>query len=530
MLFTSYSFIFFLILLFTAYYTVPKKFQWKLLLIASFVFYGLSGPKYLLYISATILSSYFAGRKLDGLHKLENDYLLANKESLSKEDKKSYKASAKSKRWKWLLACLLFNFGILAVIKYADFAILNVNTLLRLTGSDTELAFFRSALPLGISFYTFQTMGYIIDVYRGKYPAERNALRLALFVSFFPQVIQGPISRFDDLKQTLFGEHEYDGKTVSFGLQRVLLGFFKKLVIADRLLIAVRAIVENTAEYQGVYVLIGIFFYAVTLYCDFTGGIDITIGVAEALGIKLKENFDRPFYSKSITEYWRRWHISMGTWFKDYLFYPISVCKPMLKLSKRSRALFGENLGKRVPVYLSTIVVWFATGIWHGASWNFIVWGLTNGIVIIISQELSPLYAKFHKRFKIGQTAGYQVFRIVRTFWLMSFIRTFDCYGSVGTTFRMFGTIVTDFSLGKLLAGGLAGLGLTAADYAAAAFGVAVLLVISFAQRSGNDIRETLATRPIARYAFYTALIFSVVVLGVYGIGYDAKQFIYNQF
>ena len=216
---------------------------------------------------------------------------------------------------------MVFNFGILAVLKYSGFTLLNVKSLLDFMNFKNNIPILRFALPLGISFYTFQTMGYIIDVYRDKYPYEKNIFKLALFISFFPQLIQGPISRFDDLKETLFGEHSFDAKAISFGLQRILWGFFKKLVIADRLLPAVNTIVRNPEEYQGVYVLVGMFFYAIQLYADFTGGIDIAIGVAEVFGIRLKENFERPYFSKSITEYWRRWHISLGSWFREYMFF-----------------------------------------------------------------------------------------------------------------------------------------------------------------------------------------------------------------
>ena len=212
------------------------------------------------------------------------------------------------------------------------------------------------------------------------------------------------------MAETLYQEHSFDAKNVCYGLQRILWGFFKKLVIADRILTAVNEIIRNPDEYAGAYVFVGMMFYALELYADFTGGIDVTIGVAEVLGIRLTENFNRPFFSKSIKEYWNRWHITMGTWFTDYIFYPISVCGPMLKLSKFSRKKLGENLGKRVPIYLSSFVVWFATGIWHGASWNFIVWGLGNWVVIMISQELEPLYAKFHAKFHLQSNRWFPAF------------------------------------------------------------------------------------------------------------------------
>lgn len=530
MLFTSYSFILFLIALFVVYYLIPKKFQWMLLLLASYVFYSFAGFKYLFYIIATTFSTYFISRKLDKIQTIQADYLKEKKEELTRDERKAYKAVMKSKQRKWLTICLLFNFGILAVLKYADFAIGNINSVLDLLNVANKLPIFGFMLPLGISFYTFQTMGYIIDVYREKYHYEKNVFQLALFISFFPQMIQGPISRFDDLKETLFSEHSYDFKNISFGLQRILWGFFKKLVIADRLLIAVNTIVHDPDGFQGIYVVVGIFFYAIELYSDFTGGIDIAIGIAQVMGIKVKENFERPFFSKSISEYWRRWHITLFSWFKDYIFYPISISKPMLNLSKTCRARFGDEIGKRIPVYLASIIVWFITGIWHGAAWNFIVWGLLNCLIILVSQECHPLYAKFHNKFHVEHSFWYRLFQVGRTFWLMSFLRTFDCYRNVGLTFKMFGTIITKFNIAELFQGGMMKFGLTISDYIILIFGISLLLTISLLQRSGS-VREKLALRPVLlRYATYFIIFLAILLLGAYGVGYDASQFIYSQF
>jgi alginate O-acetyltransferase complex protein AlgI len=530
MIFTSYEFIIPLLVLFVLYYLVPKKVQWILLLIASYGFYSLAGIQFLLYIMVTTISTYFISRRLGKLQETQSNYLKKNKSLLSREEKKAYKGKIKAKSWRLLVLCLLFNFGILAVIKYADFMISNVNSVFGLFRLNQELSYFKFAIPLGISFYTFQSMGYLIDVYRKKYPLEKNIFKLALFISFFPQLIQGPISRFNDLKETMFREHNFDARTISFGLQRILWGYFKKVVIADRLLSGVTTIIGNPDLYQGSYVLVVTFFYAIQLYADFTGGIDITIGIAQVFGIKIKENFNRPYFSKSTVEYWRRWHITLGTWFKEYLFYPISVSQPMLRLSKYSRKHLGEGIGKRLPVYISTLLVWFTTGIWHGAAWNFIVWGLLNGVIILISQELQPLYDKFHNRFHVKHTFGYRLFEVGRTFWLMGLVRILDCYRDVGTTFRMYGTIFTNWNFGELLNGGLLEVGLTPADYLVLIPAVLIVLVVSLIQRSGS-VREKIASRPLTlRYALYFVLIFIIIIFGAYGIGYDSSQFIYSQF
>lgn len=529
MIFASTTFIIFLALLLTLYYLVPKSWQWPLLLAASLVFYAFSGITNLIYISATIVTTYLTGRRLGLLRSRHEAYLAEHKADMSKESRKELKRLVQSHSRRWLIACMLANFGILAVVKYAGFVTGNINSAIKMFGGQgfSPVSFL---LPMGISFYTFQSMGYIIDVYRGKTVPENNIGKFALFVSFFPQLVQGPISRFEHLNKTLCGRHDFSWAVFSRGAQRVAWGFFKKLVIADRLFISVRAITGNTDEYQGIYVLCGMLFYAVTLYCDFTGGIDITIGIAEMLGIRVEENFNHPFWSKNITEYWRRWHISMGTWFRDYLFYPISVSKGMLKLNTKARKRLGDKLGRRLPVYISTLAVWFTTGFWHGASWNFIVWGLANGVVILISEELSPLYDRFNNRFAFTKNRMYTCFRMARTFCLMCVIRTFDTYPTVGETFRMMGTVFTNFGLKSFLARGILPLGLSAADYTVAALGLCATFAVSYTQTKGSA-RDQLASRnPVLRGAVYAAVLLAIIVLGVYGVGYDASSFIYNQF
>lgn len=530
MLFTSYRFLLFLLVIFAAYYVVPGRFQWMLLLAASYVFYFFSGAGNLCYILFTTVSTFLITRHLQRLRDAQEAYLKTHKGEMSREERKTFKAREKKRQWRWLLVCLILNIGMLAVVKYTNFAIYNMNGLLSLVKSSRRLNFLDIALPMGISFYVFQSMGYVIDVYRGKYRAEQNFFRLALFVSFFPQLIQGPISRFDSLSASLYEPHPFRGRQVAFGLQRMLWGFFKKLVIADRLVVAVNTLTEGTEAYYGAWVFVGMLFYALELYADFTGGIDITIGIAQGLGIQVTENFIRPYFSKNIKEYWNRWHITMGSWFTDYIFYPISVCQPMLKLGKWSRRHLGEHLGKRVPIYLSAFAVWFATGIWHGASWNFIAWGLANYAVIMVSQELEPFYRWFHRRVAVKGTLFWKVFSVGRTVLLMSALRTFDCYRDVPLTFRMFGSMFTVFNWGDVFSGQILGLGLSGIDFIIVALGLFLLLWVSLIQRGGS-VREKIAAKPyLARFVLWFGLFLLVLLWGAYGIGYDASQFIYNQF
>lgn len=530
MLFTSYDFIFFVMLVFLLYFTICKRFQWQLLLVASYIFYAFSGIGNLLYLLATTISTYLISYQMSKILMRQKAYLANEGKSLSRDEKKQYKQLNKKKTWHLLLLSIIINIGMLSVVKYTDFTIHNINGIFNAFGSGVHLSFLNIMLPLGISFYIFKNVGYSIDVYRGKYNAESNIFKLALFTSFFPQLIQGPISRFDDISTSLFDRHDYNARAMSRGLQRILWGFFKKLVIADRMLIGMQALLDDPQMYQGVYVFIAMLFYALQLYADFTGGIDITIGISECLGIKVAENFIRPYFSKNIKEYWNRWHITMGTWFTDYIFYPISVCKPMLNLSKFSRKTLGEQLGKRVPVWLACIVVWFATGIWHGSSWNFIVWGLVNCVIILISQECEPLYKKFHASFKVEGSLGFKIFRIVRTVLLLSMIRMFDCYRDVPLTFKMLGTMVTTWNLDALWNGTLMQIGLSAIDYIILAVGVIILFTVSMIQRSGSVRDKIYRYHYSLRFIIWFGLFVITILMGIYGIGYNESQFIYNQF
>lgn len=529
MLFTSYAFLGFAAGLLLLYYLLPRRCQWPLLLIASCLFYLAAGPKYILYILLTSLTVWFTAVRMGDNTQKTSAYLKEHKEELSKEEKKAWKEAGKKVRRRWLAGCLVLNLGILAVVKYLDFAIANVNSLLSAVGRG-GLNYVNLALPLGISFYTFQAVGYLVDVYRGTVEAERNPFKFTLFVSFFPQLIQGPISRFGDLGETLYAPHPFDGKQVSFGLQRMLWGYFKKLVVADRILAAVMTIVGDVGTYRGAYAAVGMLFYTVQLYADFTGGIDVTIGLAQALGITVKENFIRPYFSKSLKEYWRRWHISMCSWFRDYLFYPLSTSPALRRFTRWTKAHLGERAGRRLPVYVSSFVVWFSTGLWHGASWNFIVWGLLNYAVLMVSEELEPLYAKFHARFSVDGKLWYKLFQVGRTFLLVCVLNIFDCYATLAETVGAIGSLFTVRNWNVLWDGSLLKLGLTGLDYAILAAGCALMLGVSLVQRTGS-VREKLHTKPYwAKFAVWYGLFLLVLLMGAYGVGYDASQFIYNRF
>jgi len=521
MQFTSVSFLLFAAVLLLLYYRIPGKVQWMLLLTASYVFYLFAGIEYLAFLVFTTLTTWLTARSMDNRLQKQDAMLKENKAVWSKEERKAYKETVKRGNKVRLVLCLAANFGILAVCK----AVLIEP--FRTLAAGGGLTFLTVALPMGISFYMFQSMGYVTDVCRGKVRAERNFFRLALFVSFFPQLVQGPISKYSQLADQLYAPHPFDGKQLSFGLQRMLWGYFKKLVIADRIAVAVGAL--KAPEYTGVGFFILTVFYAVQIYADFTGGIDVTVGLSQTLGITLPENFIRPYFSKNIAEYWRRWHITLGEWMKDYIFYPISISKPMLKLSKAARAKLG-NVGKRLPVYVASVATWFVTGIWHGLTPNFVLWGMLNCFVIVVSEELTPLYSAFHNRFHLKEKKWYGGFEILRMFLLMNLIRVCDLFPRVGDYFFRMGSLVTVWNFHMLRDGTLLQLGLSGLDYGILAVSVVLVFAVSLLQEKKGSVRELLWTRPALRYSLMFLLLLAVLLMGSYGIGYEASSFIYNQF
>ena len=532
MSYTTWAFVGFVIAAVLLYYVLPKKIRWTVLLLASAIFYAVGGLWYLPFIAATVVSTHVAARVISKMAARAEEYISAHRDEMSKEERKAYKAGEKRRRCAVLVCALVLNFGILAVMKYTGFTLNAVNGLLSLFGVNAAVPVPDLLLPLGISFYTFRATGYIIDVYRGKAEAQKNIFRYALFVSFFPLVLQGPISRYSKVEKQLFEGNSFSGENMTAGIFRILWGYFKKVAIADTALVGVRAVIANESL-TGMYALYLIIMYSVVIYGDFTGGIDITMGIARLFGIKLEENFKRPFSSRSTQEYWNRWHITMGAWFTDYLFYPMSVSKPMGRLTKWCKAKLGRGVGMRLPVYLATLITWYLTGLWHGAGWNFIVWGLINGVIILVSREFEPLYAKFHERFPAldTQKGAYGVFCAVRTFLLMGSVRILDCYGNVGRTFAAFGSIFYRFDTWGDLANGkiVTNLGLDVWQYVFLAF--ATLVVFLVTRKETDELTcDKLSHRPILWTVACTALVFVILIFGSYGIGFDSNQFIYNQF
>ena len=521
MSFASFEFLAFLAILTLVYFLVPKKAQWIVLLLGSVVFYAFAGPVSFFFLFFAVVISYITVQILGKRQAALKKYLEDTKDTLSKDERKAYRA--KHKNGSLLLLCvgIVVMTASLVYVKY-------LSSFIGFKITERGISFGKYALEImGISYYTFISIGYMIDVYREKAAVEHNFFRHALFVSFFPQLAMGPISRYGDTGEQLKAPHSFDAKEAWCGLLRILWGFFKKLVIADAIAPAIGAIVAKPLG--GIYFVMLCIFYSIRIYGDFTGGIDIVLGAAQILGIKLPENFNRPFSSKSTAEYWNRWHMTMGNWFTNYIFYPLSLTKTMQKLSKWGRAKLGVGIGKRLPVYTATIITWLATGLWHGIAWNFVVWGLLNGVVILVSQELNPLYEKFRAKFpKLWHSAPYQSFMAVRTFLLMSLIRVFDCYCDVPLTFKRFFSIFYTFNIGEIFKGGIDKLlGVSYTQYIVIAIGIVIMTAVSRLSIK-KPLREALWEKPVLGNAIMALLCIAILVFGSYGLGFDASAFIYG--
>ena len=517
---TSVAFIIFLAVLICLYYILPKKCQWVVLLAASYVFYIFAGLKYLVFILFTTITTYLCTVLMDRTYRQRDEFIKSSGPDLTREQKKEIKHTYKVRARIWFVITIAVNFALLFFCK----ACLTEPLRSAVNGG---LSFLTLGLPLGMSFYILQSMGYVTDVYREKAAALKNPLKTALFTAFFPQLIQGPISKFDQLKDSLFSEHAFDRTQVAFGLERMLWGYFKKMVIADRIAVATSAL--NSPDQRGTAFFIMVMFYAVQLYADFSGGIDIAIGAAQTLGITLPENFIRPYFSTNIADYWRRWHITLNEWMKSYIFYPITVSGPMLNLSVRARKKIGKS-GARIPIYIGSVICWLGTGVWHGFTWNFVVWGMLNCFVIVISEELAPVYAKFHDRFHLKGRKGYTVFEMLRTFIMLSFFRILDYFGNnIGDYFSRTASVFYVFNFRIFTDGTLLGLGIKGVDYIIVACGVVLMFIVSVLQIK-RSVRERMLDLPRAvRYLIIVFMLLAVILLGSYGMGYDQANFIYGK-
>ena len=513
-------------------YLVPGRLRWLVLLLASYGFYAAQSVTALPYILLTTISTWAGALLIGRIAQKNKDELKEKKAVLSAQEKKALKAAAKRRQRAVFFAVLLLNFGLLAFLKYFNYTAHHAASLLSLiSGARITAPRLNLLLPLGISFYTFQSMGYLIDVYNAKYEPEKNPARFALFVSFFPQLIQGPIGRYDQLAPQLFAPVRFDGANIYRGAVLILWGFFKKKVIADRALPLVAAVFGNQEPYGGAVIAVAVLFYSLQQYADFSGGIDIVTGIAQLMGINLASNFKRPYFSTSLGDFWRRWHISLGSWMRDYVFYPFALTGMMTRLSKALRKRGLAHLSRAVPAALGNLLVFLLVGVWHGAQLNYIAWGLYNGAILAFSALMEPVYRRAHEKLPMLKTSrAYYLFCVLRTFVIVNIGWYFDRCERFSDSFKMLKKTLLSFEPSQLFDGTLLTLGLSAQDFALLAAATALLFSVSLAQERGVQMRAWLAKKstPVRWVLLYALLLF--VFAAAVGDSGAADAFMYAIF
>lgn len=480
MLFNSLTFIIFLAVVLTLYYTLPQKLKWIMLLIASCIFYMGWRAELIILIGISTFSNWI-------LSILIND--------------------KPKKRKIFLIISLIINFGLLFIFKYMVFINHSFMWLYNYFGWTYPISDFDIILPMGISFYTFQVASYTIDVYYGKYKPERNYFKLALFITFFPQLVAGPIERADRLLGQLFIKHKLKPENISAGVKLMLMGYFKKIVIADRAATLVNTVYNSPEEYKGLPLVVATLFFTFQIYCDFSGYTDIARGVAKLMDIDLMVNFDRPYFSKSIKEFWRRWHISLSTWFRDYVYIPLGG----------SRCSQGRR-------YFNLMVTFLTSGLWHGANWTFLLWGGLHGAYQVIGDLKNKVIPVKYNFFLVN------IFRIIICFVLVSFGWIFFRANTISDAVYIVRNIFVgwgNISNAQYLYETFNNMGLQMFEIMLVVIAIGFLLlteVISFKY----DIHTLLSKAPFPfRFVYYYILACFIFTMGVFSGG---GQFIYFQF
>ncbi len=475
MSFTSLYFPVFCIISVIIYYKIPKRYQWISLLVLSVIFYACSDLRYLLFLGLSIVTT--------------------------------WALMIKPTKFRTVMVFVI-NLTLLAACKYCGiFAIKNI------------------MLPLGISFYTFMTLGYALDVYGEIIQPQQNLAKYALFISYFPQITQGPIGNYGTLEPQLFSGHDFDGIRFRNGAYRIIKGYFKKLVIAGRLADYVSTVYRTPGNYGGLTLVIATVFYAVQLYCDFSGYMDIALGISEMFGIKLDENFDKPYFSKSIPEYWRRWHVTLNDWFRDHLFYPLMVAEWNRRLSDGLKKIMPGVKTATIRTMFALAAVWVTTGIWHGASWTYVCWGVYYALIMMLSTGTRSWMKKFCR--KIHWNAENELIRIfctVRTFFIVCIGYVLFRAASAADALTVYRTVFTGFRINAPeIAAALVPFG-NGNQAAASVLIIGVFIIGLFAY----ELSEIKGSDVISRHKYILSgvMIVSIILFGVFG----QSNFLYQAF
>ena len=487
MLFNSIEFLVFFPIVVGVYFVIPRKARCVWLLITSYYFYMSWNPKYAILIALSTVITYASGLAIA-----------------------HYQAQGRTGRMKLCVAAsFVINLGILCLFKYANFILTNISALARGLGFGAIDRRLDLLLPVGISFYTFQALGYTVDVYRGTIRAEKSLLRYMLFVSFFPQLVAGPIERSRNLLTQIDGVEElhlWQFDRVRNGFLLMMWGLFQKLVIADRASLLVDTVINGYAQYGFIEIALAVVLFAIQIYCDFGGYTNIARGAAQIMGFSLMDNFRQPYLARNIRDFWRRWHISLTTWFTDYVYIPL-----------------GGNRKGTARKYLNTLIVFAVSGLWHGASWNFVAWGLIHAAYQIVGGLRRDAPGAREAR---NDSFLRRARQTVVTFALVCFAWVFFVSNSLTHALGVIRQMFSAFNTTSLLK-----LGLKAADWYALLLAVAALVTVDILHERGRSVTDMVVKRQLwLRWLIYLGLIWGIIMLGIYGAAYDTSTFIYFQF
>ncbi|MCM1213714.1 MAG: MBOAT family protein [Lachnospiraceae bacterium] len=485
MYFNSMQYAMFLSIVFIIYYILPQKIKYLWLLGVSYYFYMCWNAKYaLLMLSVTIIT--WSGA------------IILDKLSASNQTRF---------RKVCLFTVIIINFGLLFYFKYINFAITNINRLLHKIGH-TEISTLEIILPVGISFFVFQATGYIIDVYRNEIYAEKKFFRYALFISFFPQLVAGPIERSKNLLKQLAIPAKLDGENIRTGLIYILFGIWQKVFLADNIARIVNKVYNDYTNFSGIQIFLATVLFGIEIYCDFGGYTNIAIGSARLLGVRLMQNFVSPYLAISVSDFWRRWHISLTSWFRDYLYIPL-----------------GGNRKGTIRKYINTLIIFLASGVWHGAGWSYIIWGTLNGMYIILENI-------FHKKKNVTHNAIEKWMMRAGTFLLVDFTWLFFRAGSASSAINMIRHAFAHPGIRDMLLGNAFSLFESYQAILITLFGLMLLLVIGIFRENTHQgiVSLFFAQKEPLRWMLYLTLTLMIILYGVYGEGYEQTQFIYFQF
>lgn len=510
------------------YNLLPQKQRWKVLLIASYIFFWSISGKLLAYILIATLIMHQYGLWFSVLQNKRDEEL----KEAEKENKKKIKEYYNKRQKGILIFAITVLLGMLVVLKYSAFLATNINSLMKLLKVPINFEIPKFIMPIGISFYTLQAISYIFDVYKGKIEADENLARLALFISFFPQIMEGPIARYSQTAQQLWKCEKVTYESLTFGIQRMTFGLMKKIVIADRLNTFVNNVFDKFSDFDGGIIAIAMILYTVQLYMDFSGTMDIVIGIGEIFKVKLPENFKQPFFSKTISEFWTRWHITLGAWFRDYIFYPVSLTDKCKKITTKARKKLGNYYGALMSSSIALFCVWICNGIWHGSAWNYIFFGLYHFSLILFERMLEPVIQKITAFLHINRKNWfYEKLQILRTTCLVFVGELFFRANGFRMGWQMFKKMIFQFSLNSMKDNTIFYIGLDKYDFGVIGVMVFAIFIVSVLKEKGIKIRKSLASKNIVlRWTVYYTVIFTIIIFGAYGNGYVPVDPMYAEF